>query len=84
LTGPSGLNGTNTDYWETRMRDAPGTGSNTPARRPSSSNDPSTEGMAGPASSDLFAQVMAELDAQQTGAPSPTERDVHLRMLRGQ
>jgi len=73
-----------TDYWDTRLGDAPGTGSNaapTPRRVSGTSTDLSRPGSQ---QSDLFAQVLAELDAQQTGAPSPTERDVHLRMLRGQ
>jgi hypothetical protein len=82
LTGPSGLNGENTAYWEQRMADAPGTGSNARPAPKTQSPSGTTDLARGP-QSDLFQQVMAELQAQQTGAPSPRERDVQLQMLRG-
>jgi hypothetical protein len=46
--------------------------------------DPSMDlSQAGPPKSDMLAQVMAELQAQQTGGDSPLTRQVHLRMLTG-
>jgi hypothetical protein len=84
LTGPSGLNGANTPYWEQRMRDAPGMGSNAAPKTRTMSSPTTDLSRPGAQQSDLFAQVLAELQAQQNGEPSPTERDVHLRMLRGQ
>jgi hypothetical protein len=77
----------NTDYWDKRLGDAPGSGSNVapaPKTRSPYMTDPSMDlSQAGPPKSDKLAQVMAELQAQQTGGDSPLTRQVHLRMLTG-
>ena len=78
----------NTPYWDQRLGDAPGVGSNAPSapktsRSPYVSAPTADLSQAGPPTSDVLAQVMAELQAQQTGEPSPLERQVQLQMLRG-
>jgi hypothetical protein len=81
----------NTPYWDQRLGDAPGTGSNTPVAPKASASkspymtnmsDPSADlSQAGPPPSDVLAQVMAELQAQQQGGDSPRTRQVHLDLL---
>jgi hypothetical protein len=79
----------NTDYWDKRLGDAPGSGSNvapapsTKTRSPYMTDPTMDLSQAGPPKSDMLAQVMAELQAQQTGGDSPLTRQVHLRMLTG-
>jgi hypothetical protein len=89
IAGTGGMDAGNLAYWTQRMTDAPGMGSNSGSarqeRRPYSGYAKATPDLAqtGPQTSDAMQQIMEELQAQQTGAPSPRARDLQLQMLRG-
>lgn len=81
----------NTPYWDKRLGDAPGTGSNAPSaptrnaylEGPLHSRSPMDDmASAVPPTSDLMSKIMAELEAQRTGDDSPFTRNVHQQMLR--
>jgi len=77
----------NTPYWDARLGDAPGTGSNAGSPRKLSTGSAGVGGAASspmvPPTSDLLAQIMAELQAQEQGDTGPRTRQVQLDLLRG-